>query len=75
MTRLLRVLRRRLRTWLREAWAAVADRAGLGGPRVLRKTVDRTRRLQQRHAMLAYRAPFTTTRPRLARGLQDRGFE
>lgn len=76
MTRLLRALRRRLRTWLRDAWAAVGDRVGLGGKPVLRKTVDRTRRLQKRAGQMAYRAPFDKPqRSRLSRGLDDRGFQ
>ena len=76
MTGPVRALRRAVRAWAKRAWAAVADRVGLGGPRVLRRTVERTRRLQQRAAKLAYRAPFNQPhQPRLARGHEDRGFQ
>lgn len=72
----LRTLRRLLKAGLRGAVAAIADPLGLGGPRVLRRTIDRTRRLQKRAGQLAYRAPFDQPhRPRLARGLEDRGFQ
>jgi hypothetical protein len=71
-----RLLRRTIRAWGKRAWSAVAEQLGLGGPRVLRRTVDRTRRLQQRAARLAYRHPFNQpNQPRLVRGLEDRGFE
>ena len=71
-----RLVRRVVRAWAKRAWSALADQLGLGGPRVLRRTVDRTRRLQQRAGKLAYRHPFNQpNQPRLARGLEDRGFQ
>lgn len=69
-----------MKPWLRP-WPVrllQALRELVGGPAlpVVDNSLIRTRRLQRRAAREANRHPFVpTTRPRLARGLQDRGFE
>lgn len=44
-------------------------------PRVIRVHPARIRKLQKRHAQLAFRHPLTPPKSRTPRGLEDRGFQ